>query len=854
MKKLYNKIYDHHIAGSGDYYYRVSGWAFTRSGKKATISVTDEKGRAIPFEIRHLSIPAIALEYRKIIPDPGEEIGFVISISSLDELKKDHREIVVSALGDGLNRVIWRDSFDWIYMRTDFKKVYSHVDNWVVRGDTIWLNGWAFARSGDCSVYVTDGSGRKVPMEIDRSRRMDLCNLEGLPFDSQPGFQIRVKRSDVSGDRLELHIVSGDRQKTEPINLASEPARGHSLKNFNLFSFAGQVIRYARVNGVSGLARRALYGPQRKEMFNYDGWFRSVRADEAALGKQRKTVFEFMPKISICIPLYNTRPVFLRDVINSVQAQSYENWELCLADGSTSDETGKIVLEEFGGDQRILYNKLENNTGIAGNTNEALKMASGEFIMLVDHDDTIEPDALFEIVKKLNEDAETDIVYTDEDVMTEDGKKFRDPHFKPDFSPDYLMSLNYITHIFCARRSIIDKTGGFREDCDGAQDWDMILHCSEYARNIAHVSRILYHWRASENSTAQNPDSKMYAVESGRRAIQSHMERTGLDGELEYTLDFICFHPILHVKDRPKVSIIICSRDHVDLLSNCVDSILKESSYDNYEIVIVENGSTEKNTFNYYKKICSEDPRVRVVTYTEEGPFNYSKVNNFGASEADGEYLILLNNDTKVITGNWIEGMLGYCQREEVGAVGAKLYYEDQTVQHSGVVIGMGGFAGHVLTGLPATDPGYMMLNHATHDVSAVTAACMMTKRSVWNEVGGLTEDFRVALNDVDYCLKVRETGRLIVQNNAVELYHLESKSRGYEDTPERHERFKSEIRRFRSRWKRILDEGDPYYNPNLSLMYNDYRIREPGEHFDIIDEIEAEDRERASEDKDIDK
>ena len=838
MKELYYHIDEHKIAGSGQIFYRVIGWRFSRSGESVHISVTDEKGENLPFEIRDTMRPDVAHTFRKVRPDLDPEIGFEIRVNDLETLGKNHREIIISFACGKIHETGCREKIDALLAKTDLTKPFAQVDNWVVREQTIWINGWAFSRSGDCDIQVTDLSGNEIPANIDRSRRIDLCNAEGLSLDSKPGYQIRIERENVKEDQIRLVFRSRGNEKKVDIDVTPGARR-----NTSRLGFVRHIITYARSNGISGLVKRAVFGPQRKETIDYDSWFRSVRATKEALAKQRTTHFSCEPKISICIPLYNTRPVFLRDIINSVRAQSYENWQLCLADGSSEEEPGRIVRAEYAGDPRIVYRKLGKNTGISGNTNEALKMADGDFILLADHDDTLEPDALFEIVKAINEDPETDIVYTDEDVLSENGEKFRDPHFKPDFSPDYLRSINYITHIFSVRKETMDRTGGFRNDCDGAQDWDMILHCCEYARKIAHVPKVLYHWRASDNSTAQNPDSKMYAVESGRKAVSAHMKRVGLEGELEYTLDFICFHPILYVKGQPKVSIIICSKDHCDLLKTCVESILDLSTYGNYEILIVENGSTEQQTFDYYREICAKDSRVRVVTYEPKGPFNYSKVNNFGVSQASGDYFILLNNDTKVITKSWIEGMLGYCQRDDVGAVGAKLYYADQTVQHSGVVIGMGGFAGHVLTGQPANDGGYMMLLHATHNVSAVTAACMMTKRSVWDEVGGLTEAFTVALNDVDYCLKIRNTGKLIIVNNAVELYHYESKSRGYEDTPERHERFKKEISLFRDTWKQVLEKGDPYYNPNLSLMYNDYRLRSSDEHFDIIDEIEADKR-----------
>ncbi|MBQ2627827.1 MAG: glycosyltransferase [Eubacterium sp.] len=415
------------------------------------------------------------------------------------------------------------------------------------------------------------------------------------------------------------------------------------------------------------------------------------------------------------------------------------------------------------------------------------------------------------------------------------------------------------------------EIGGFRSDCDGAQDWDLFLRCSEHTKKIGHVPRILYHWRESESSTARNPESKTYAIESARKALEGHYRRCGLDAELNYTDIFIMYQAKLLVHDNPKVSILIPNKDNRDVLKTCIDSILEKSTYRNLEILVIENNSTEEETFRYYEELTggqilkegedaadgqngsvseiSEDktvsgtaaaePVIRVLCYKDT--FNYAKINNFGAQYATGDYLLLLNNDTEVITPDWIEQMLGYCQREDFGAAGAKLLYPDETVQHCGVVVGVGGFAGHILTGKLREDAGYMGRLRAIYDVSAVTGACLMIRRSIFDKIGGLDENLTVALNDIDLCLKVRETGALIVQNPAAELFHYESKSRGYEETPEKHARFKKEIQYFRDKWKEVLDAGDPYYNPNLSLMYGDCRLREEDEHFDIVDEIEMD-------------
>ena len=596
---------------------------------------------------------------------------------------------------------------------------------------------------------------------------------------------------------------------------------------------------YLKRNGLRSFLHRLTHVP-RGEKIAYKDWFPAHCISEEDLKKQREQTFALRPKLSIVIPLYNTHIPYLRALMETIQGQSYENWELCLADGSTNGEAEACLRAEYLQDERIRYRRLEENGGIADNTNAAMAMAEGDYILFCDHDDLLEKDALYEIVRRINERPDTDILYTDEDLTDKTGQAFRMPRFKPDYNPDLLCSINYICHIFVVRRSLADRVGGFRREYDGAQDWDFILRCCEQTKRIEHIPRILYHWRAHEESTAGNPESKRYAVEAGKRAVLDHFRRAGLEAEIEETGIFILFRPLLQVKKREKVSIIICNKDEVPTLKKCVESILEKSSYNNYEIIIVENNSTDPKTFAYYEQLEQRSDRIRVVRY--EGAFNYSAVNNFGVRHAAGTYLLLLNNDTEVITPDWIERMLGYCQCSDVGAVGAKLYYPNRLVQHCGVVVGVGGFAGHILTSTNPGDPGYMGRLQAVADISAVTAACMMIRRSVYEEVGGLDEDFRVALNDIDLCMKVREKGYLIVMHPGVELYHYESKSRGLEQTLEKQQRFKTEIRRFRAKWRQILEDGDPYYSPHLTLMYGDCRIRLENEHFTVIDEIEAED------------
>ena len=408
--------------------------------------------------------------------------------------------------------------------------------------------------------------------------------------------------------------------------------------------------------------------------------------------------------------------------------------------------------------------------------------------------------------------------------MSMDGHKFFQPHFKPDFNLDLLCTVNYICHLFVAKRELVEKVGMLRSEFDGAQDYDFIFRCTEEAEKICHIPKILYHWRCHEDSTAENPESKQYAFEAGRRAIEAHYQRKGIHATVENG-EFLGLYRTKYILDeKPLISIIIPNKDHIDDLDRCVQSILKKSSYPNLEFIIVENNSTEEKTFAYYEKLQKECSKAHVCYY--KGNFNYSKINNFGVQYAKGEYLLLLNNDTEMINDDCIEELLGYCTRSDVGIVGARLYYEDDTIQHAGVVIGFGGIAGHCFVQQPRGNTGYCHRIICAQDYSAVTAACMMVKRSVFDEVGGLTEELAVAFNDIDFCMKVRQKGYLVVYNPYAELYHYESKSRGLEDTPEKLERFHKEIRTFETRWPEIMKNGDPYYNPNLSLETQDFSLK----------------------------
>lgn len=544
--------------------------------------------------------------------------------------------------------------------------------------------------------------------------------------------------------------------------------------------------------------------------------------------KEETTVFPKDVTFSILVPLYNTPERFLREMIESVTAQTYGKWELCLADGSDDahDFVGRICQEYRQKDSRIKYQKLAKNEGISGNTNECYKMATGNYIALFDHDDLLHPCVLFAYMQAICE-KDADYIYCDE--ATFKGNSINHMitlHFKPDFAPDNLLANNYICHFSVFSRELLESGELFRSQFDGSQDHDMILRLTAKAKHIVHVPRILYYWRSHKGSVASSIDAKTYAIDAAKGAVADHLTKLGYRNfEIESTRAFATIFRIKYeLTSRPLVSIIIPNKDHVDDLSRCVESVINLSTYDNYEIVIVENNSETAEIRTYYEEI-SRHPRVQVVEY--KGDFNYSKINNFGVQYAKGEYLLLLNNDTEVITPDWMEELLMYAMRKDVGVVGAKLYYPDKTIQHAGIVIGLGAHrtAGHTHYRIPEANVGYMGRLCYAQDVTAVTGACMMVSKALYEELGGLDESFTVALNDVDFCLRVREKGFLNIFTPFAELYHYESKSRGSDKKDERALRYQQESDRFRVKWADALAKGDPYYNPNFSLDHSDFTV-----------------------------
>ncbi len=767
------------------------------------------------------------------------ECGFILNIESDDIYSAK------AVINDGImtEPVLELDRKDVVNLQED-QAIESNIDSIIFENEedddektTLVISGWVTTNVSDnIALEVNDYNNNTVDYKIEEIERKDLVN-KGFLDGEYRGFKISIVGN--SFDYC-LNVRSGNNYKTIDIGKQLKKNRNRYRRHmlitlikhitpYNIY----RTLRYIFKHGFKGIKAMMISAieDESKVTLNdvYPAWFKQHQVKEEELEEQRQVKFDYEPKISVLVPTYNTPIDLLEEMVDSVRFQSYSNWELCIADGSITNQEVRDRLAAYAQeDERIKVKYLDKNYGISGNTNAALELATGDLVGLLDHDDTLELDLFYEVVKAFQED-EVDIVYTDEDKIMAPKWINTDPNFKPDFSIDLFRSHNYITHFFTCKKKIIDEVGGFRSEFDGSQDYDLMFRCIEKSRKIVHVPKILYHWRMIEGSTAADPKSKLYCFEAGKAAIQAHLDRIGVKGHVEI-IDGLwgMYHTVYDVIGSPLISIIIPNKDLTGDLDKCIRSIQTKSTYRNFEFIVVENNSTEKETFEYYDKIQKEFDNVKVVKW-EKG-FNYSAINNYGAKFAKGEYLLLLNNDTELITPTALGEMLGICMRDEVGIVGAKLLYADNTVQHAGVVIGFGaefgGYAGHVFNGIGRKDYGYMMRPRLNCNYSAVTAACLMTKRSVFDEVEGLREEFVVACNDVDYCLKVREKGYLVVYNAFSEWHHYESKSRGYEDTLEKKERFLNEVHRFQKIWPEILKNGDPYYNKNFPIDYEPYMVR----------------------------
>ena len=523
----------------------------------------------------------------------------------------------------------------------------------------------------------------------------------------------------------------------------------------------------------------------------------------------------YRPLFSLICPVYNTPEKYLRAMIASVVKQTYDNWELCIADGaSTNPATRRLLLRLAESEPRIKLKLLDTNLGIGGNSNAAIELAQGEFIGLLDHDDELAPNALYEFAQLLIQNPEADIIYSDEDKLDPEGRRCM-PFFKPDWSPEYFYSLMYTCHLGVYRTSLVRQIGGFHRYLDGSQDHDLVLRLIEITEKVYHIPRILYHWRMSETSSARDERAKTYVEAARIRALNEHAARTGIQATAEPGLWANTTRLRYHLTTQPEVSIIIPTRDRVDLLRQCITSIWERSTYQNYKIVVVDNNSSEPETLKYFEELATLS-NCRVLPYHQG--FNFSAINNFAVKHIDSELILFLNNDTEVISPEWLEAMIEHAQRPQIGAVGARLLYTNRTLQHAGVIVGLGGVAGHAHKHLPAEHAGYFCRALTVQNFSAVTAACLMMRTALFKEIGGFNDiNLTVAFNDVDLCLRIRKHGYRIAWTPYAELYHHESISRGEDFAPEKLARFQSEIRYMQQHWAKEL-QYDPYYNPNLTL------------------------------------
>ena len=848
------------------------------------------------------------------------------------------------------------------------------VDIALAREGELMLQGWAFGSNPEEEVKLTvvDQAGNPVPgTTVSSVRRDEVVNAffgdvvkahgalrRDLGFDvhtpyAQGETRILVLQADGQTKRVKFtdHIL-------EEFNSVAHRKREKLLALFH-WETVEVAWEYFQKHGLRALFKKSVHKIQNiQDDYDYNEWYKKVRITDEELAKQRESAADFamQPTFSIVIPVYATPEKFLRRMLDSIREQTYPTFEVCLVDATpyakiqhdpAQGRTPQEVLAEYAAaDSRFRYATLTENLGIAENTNAAIRMATGDFIVLADHDDELEPQALYECVRAINAHPDVQVLYSDEDKVDFEDIYYFEPHFKTDFNPDLLRSVNYICHLFVARRSLLDAIAETAADgrkiyersaYDGAQDYDLILRATEKAQameqarlasfanasdgnavtsaqqsgtaasttaaeacaelkksaqpaiaaaldphdqallrqgrftssNIIHIPMVLYHWRAHQASTAQHPEAKLYAFEAGARAVYDHCKRIGLPvKKVEQGITYGFYHPI-YENQQPLISVVIPNKDHSADLDKAITS-LAAGNYKNLEFIIVENNSDQAETWKYYEELKNRFPEelpadfiypatafaaptaesdsaashpaqvsadhsaaasvlpqpvVKVVKW--DGPFNYSAINNYGVQFTHGQYLLFLNNDIEEIDPDSIDEMIGYVQREDVGICGARLLYPDEDIQHAGVIMGMGGIAGAAFVRTHDSDLSYMHRAKCIQDYSCVTAACLLTKRSLFDEVGGFTEKLAVAFNDVDYCMKVRALGKLVVYNPYAKFYHYESKSRGMEDTPEKLARFHSEILTFGTTWKDILRDGDPYYSPALTFRKANFALKD---------------------------
>lgn len=694
-------------------------------------------------------------------------------------------------------------------------------------GSTVLVNGWAADIHGGEQVDISLAESPVASLRsLSRYGRPDVNAITTVPPDSILGFRAEISvpggRKQLANDKLRLRMRTSTDSQEVVIPVQSSPVLA-GLSNF--------LRKVALLGHPRRTTRRLLdkyWGPRWQKHVYHNLIRRTERYDETAV-RNEISLFAYQPLISLLVPVYNVEPKWLEKCVDSVRNQSYPNWELCLADDHSSEPHVRPLLERYAQqDSRIKVVFRPENGHISRATNSALEEASGEFVGLLDNDDELAPQALFEVVKTLNEHPDTDLIYSDEDKEDEEGNRF-DPHFKPNYSPDLLMSTNYISHFGVYRKSIVDEIGGFRVGYEGSQDYDLVLRFVEKTTpdHIQHIAKVLYHWRTLATSTASSGGAKSYTSDAGLRALQSAVDRRGIQAEVVSAGPNGIYNVHYDVSGDELVSVIIPTKNGYDNIERCVSSIIDKTDYPNYEIIIADNGSDNPHMQDLYQRFAKKlGDRFRVEEI--DIPFNFSRINNIAAQKASGRYLLFLNDDTEVISPSWMTRMVSFAQLDRIGVVGAKLYYPTETIQHAGIVLGLGGAAGHIQVGFPRGDFGYFGRLVESVNYSAVTAACCMVKADDFRAVHGFDEALAVAYNDVDLCIRIHEQlGRDIVWAHEAELYHYESVTRGYDiESKKKKARLDRESAKFRKKYAEIVD-NDPYYNPNLSRTSGNYWVRE---------------------------
>lgn len=711
-------------------------------------------------------------------------------------------------------------------MNEDIKVIFDSIYRDKTTNN-LTITGWALDTiTKESPTFTINNENQVSAYNIQRVLREDVNQIYQTEPAIEAGFVVTlegIKQKKVLPFHFQssAHVVTVD----FPLNKKYPVIPGTEDKVTRLWIKAKKGFKYMAKNGISHTIQRAKIEKLRNQA-SYPNWLARNEVLDIEAMTQEIATFHYQPKISIAMPVYNVEEKWLRLCIDSILNQVYTNWELCMADDASTDPNVKKILTEYQQlDERIRVVFREQNGHISEATNSALAIATGEFVALLDNDDELAINAFYEVAKVLNENPELDLIYSDEDKIDMDGNR-SDPAFKPDWSPDLLLGTNYISHLGVYRRSILEEIGGFRKGYEGSQDYDLVLRFTEKTtkERIKHIPKVLYYWRMLPTSTAVDQGSKGYAFEAGLRAVQDALVRRGINGHATHGAANGLYDVYYDIESEKLVSIIIPTKNGYKDVQRCVSSIIEKTTYQNYEIIMADNGSTDPKMHELYAEFEQQLPG-RFFVESIDIPFNFSTINNRAAKKAHGEYLLFLNNDTEVITENWLTLMVSFAQQERIGCVGAKLLYPNNMVQHAGVILGLGGVAGHGHYGYPHGDLGYFGRLAINVNYSAVTAACLLMKKADFDAVGGFEEAFTVAFNDVDLCLKVQALGRDNVWLHEAELYHFESQTRGYDDKGKKKKRFEQEKVMMEEKWGPLI-ENDPFYNPNLTRDISNFSLR----------------------------